>query len=61
MDRELRDWLRGLAEQSGAHGQLEASAELSEEAANHLARIATDGTLKAALGELSASEHELAG
>ena len=34
---------------------------LSDEAAEHLARIAMDGTLKAALAEISAGEPELAG
>jgi hypothetical protein len=61
MDRELRDWLRGLAVPRGGHGTLEQPVELSEEASEHLARLATDGTLKAALAELAASEPELAG
>jgi hypothetical protein len=61
MDRELRDWLRGLAEQRGGHDTLDHPDELSKEGAEYLARVATDGTLKAALAELAASEPELAG
>lgn len=61
MDRELRDWLRSLAEPSGGHDTLAHRAELSDEGSEYLARVATDGTLKAALAELAASEPELAG
>jgi hypothetical protein len=60
MDRELRDWLRELAK-SHAQETLEPPAELSEEGSEYLGRVATDGTLKAALAELAASEPELAG
>jgi hypothetical protein len=55
MDRELRDWLRGLAERRG-HDTLDHPDELSKEGAEYLARIATDGTLKAVLAELAASD-----
>jgi hypothetical protein len=53
MDRELRGWLRGLAEPRGGHETLDHPDELSAEGAEYLARIATDGTLKAALAELT--------
>ncbi len=61
MDRELRDWLRSLAEPSGGHDTLDHPGELSQEGSKYLARVATDGTLKAALAELAANEPELAG
>lgn len=61
MDRELRDWLRGLAEPRGCPDTLDHPDELSKEGAAYLARVATDGTLKAALAELSAGEPELDG
>jgi len=63
VDREFRDWLRGLAVPSTANHDdgSGATMELSDQAADYLARIATDGTLKAALAEIAASEPELAG
>lgn len=61
MDRELRDWLRGLAETSAGPSTLDAGAQLSAEGSDYLARIALDGTLKATLDELGAVEPELAG
>jgi hypothetical protein len=56
MDRELRDWLRGLAEPRGGRDSRDHPHELSREGAEYLARIATDGTLKAALAELAAND-----
>lgn len=61
MDRELRNWLRGLAEPSAVPGTLDSGAQLSAEGFDYLARIALDGTLKATLHELGATEPELAG
>jgi hypothetical protein len=61
MDHEMRDWRRGLPEPIAAHATLEGPDELSAEGSEYLARVATDGTLKAALAELAASEPELAG
>jgi hypothetical protein len=62
VDREFRDWLRGLAVPSTAsHDDGPGAMVLSDQAADYLARIATDGTLKAALAEIAASEPELAG
>jgi hypothetical protein len=56
MDHELRDWLRGLSEPLGGHDALDHPDELSADSAAYLARIATDGTLKAALAELTLGE-----
>lgn len=61
MDRELRDWLRSLAEPRSSQDTLDRSNALSEEGVAYLAAVATDGTLKSALAELAASEPELAG
>jgi hypothetical protein len=58
VNRELRDWLRSLA---GPEASGDKSAQLSLEAADYLERIATDGTLKAALSEIAEGEPELAG
>lgn len=60
MDHELRDWLRGLSTPVAAHGT-HAHSTLSEGAADYLAQIVADGTLKAAFAELAAGEPELAG
>jgi hypothetical protein len=57
VDRDLREWLRGLAAPVAPNG----GPGISDEAADYLARIAGDGTLKAALGEIASSEPELAG
>ncbi len=62
MDRELRDWLKGLAEpHAGTDTVIVPRPQLSEEAADYLARVATDGTLKAAFSELAENERDLAG
>jgi hypothetical protein len=62
VDRDLREWLRGLAAPAGEAGrQAVKTADLSDEAADYLSRIALDGTLRAALAEIAASEPELAG
>ena len=61
MDRELRDWLRGLSTPDAGHGTIAPNATLSEEASDYLAEIVGDGTLKAAFAELAAGEPELAG
>ena len=61
MDRELRDWLRGLSTPGAHAGTLAPAPALSEEASDYLARIVADGTLKAAFDELAAGEPELAG
>lgn len=57
MDRELHRLASGLgrATRWPRHAQY-LSDELSKEGAEYLARIATDGTLKAALAELAASD-----
>lgn len=59
VDRELRDWLRSLAVLPD--GASHPPAQLSDEAAAYLERIAVDGTLKAALNEIATAEPELAG
>ncbi len=62
MDRELRDWLKALAATHAGTGTVIASrAPLSEEAADYLARVVTDGTLKTVFSELSENEPDLAG
>ena len=61
MDRELRDWLWGLAQPSARQGTLDQPTKLSQQGSDYLALIATDGTLKAALAELAANEPDLAG
>jgi len=61
MDRELRDWLRSLAVKTDSAPLSTHDAVLSDSAADYLERIATDGTLKAALNEIAAAEPELAG
>lgn len=62
MDQELRDWLKSLAEPHSATSTVVAPrSTLSEEAADYLARIVTDGTLKAALTELGETDPDLAG
>jgi len=61
VDRERRDWLRSLAVKGDSAGPRAHEAVLSAAAADHLERIAADGTLKAALDEIAAAEPELAG
>ena len=62
VDRDLRDCLRSLAVIHPRGPDERARAEtLSDDAAEYLARIASDGTLKAALAEIGASEPDLAG
>jgi hypothetical protein len=53
MDGELRDWLRGLSEPRSGHDTVDHPDELSPEGADYLARLARDGTLKAAFAELT--------
>ncbi len=60
VDRDLRDWLRSLAVHHEA-GSSPTGAELSDEGAQYLARIAADGTLASALAEIAATEPQLAG
>lgn len=57
MDRELRDWLKSLSAPTLTKDR---SDEFSAEGAEYLARIATDGTLRAALNEIAATDHDLA-
>ena len=61
VDRDLREWLRSLGKPAPRVNGATVSEdrELSDDAAEHLARIASDGTLKAALAELSASDPDL--
>lgn len=59
VDRELRDWLRRLT--SGGATRRGRGAVLSDAGADQLERIATDGTLKAALDEVATAEPDLAG
>jgi hypothetical protein len=61
VDRELRDWLRSLAETAEDPSRERPPHQFSEEDAAYLERIATDGSLAAALAEISAAEPELAG
>jgi hypothetical protein len=61
VDRELRDWLRGLGEPRVAAAGVDAAAPLSPEGADYLVGIVLDGTLRAALDELGAADPELAG
>jgi hypothetical protein len=61
MDRELRDWLRSLADPPPTGARVATHTPLTDEAADYLARIATDGTLKAAFAELAEREPDLAG
>ena len=61
VDRELRDWLKSLAGHGDGEEAVVASRQVSDEAADYLERIATDGTLKAAFAELAESEPDLAG
>ena len=61
VNRELRDWLRGLAVTGDSAGPRTHDAVLSGAAADYLERIATDGTFKAALNEIAAADPELAG
>ncbi len=60
LNRELKAWIKGLAKASSA-GRRKGRPEFSREDADYLRRIATDGTLKAALQEIAASEPDLAG
>lgn len=59
VDRELRDWLKSLAAPPLPRGDGDRY-KFSEEGAAYLRRIATDGTLKAALLEIAAGEPDLA-
>lgn len=61
VDRELRDWLRSLAVTGEGAAERAHDAVLSEAGSDYLERIATDGTLTAALDELAAAEPDLAG
>ncbi len=61
VDRELRDWLRSLAVTGGGAAERDRDAVLSEAGSDYVERIATDGTLAAALNELAAAEPDLAG
>lgn len=60
VDRDLRDWLRGLGEPKAPARRVDAAA-LSPEGTDYLVGIALDGTLRAALDELGAADAELAG
>lgn len=61
VDRDLRDWLRSLAVRHDPSESAPRQHELSDEDAAYLERIASDGTLAAALAEIAATEPELAG
>lgn len=61
VDRELRDWLRSLAGTGDRAGPRADPAVFSTAGADYLERIATDGTLKAALDEIATAEPDLAG
>lgn len=56
---ELLAWIKSLAARPRPRAEGE-SREFSPEDAAYLRRIATDGTLKAALQEIAASEPDLA-
>jgi hypothetical protein len=59
VDHELRAWIKSLARRPSRHDDPDRF-KFSPEAAAYLNRIATDGTLKAALQEIGASEPDLA-
>lgn len=59
MDREWRNWLRSLGPSRIEGVDLET--DLSPEATDYLVKITADGTLKAALEELGATEPDRAG
>jgi len=59
VDREWRDWLRSLGP-SRAEGA-DVHTDLSPEGVDYLVQITSDGTLKAALDDIAASEPDLAG
>ena len=59
VDHELRAWIKSLARPARRAEGGERRKFSSEDAA-YLTRIATDGTLKAALQEIGASEPDLA-
>lgn len=60
LDRDLRDWIRGLV----VHGRVDAPAspagELSDQDAAYLESIVGDGALQAAFAEIAATEPDLA-
>ena len=58
VDHELRAWIKSLARTAPRAGG--ERRKFSPEDAAYLRRIATDGTLKAALQEIGASEPDLA-
>lgn len=59
VDREYRDWPKSLSKPA-AERAVDARTPFSDEAANFLDRIATDGTLKAAFREYGEQDAELA-
>jgi hypothetical protein len=59
VNHELRAWIKSLGRRPGARRDPERY-KFSDEAAAYLTKIATDGTLKAALQEIGASEPDLA-
>ena len=59
VDHELRDWIKSLAAPPLPRDDPNRY-KFSDEAAAYLRKIATDGTLKAALQEIGASEPDLA-
>jgi hypothetical protein len=59
VDHELRAWIKSLARRPSPSHDPDRY-RFSDEAAEYLKRIATDGTLKAALQEIGASEPDLA-
>jgi hypothetical protein len=61
VNRDLRDWLRSLASPTDDRSPGLPRPAFSDEDAAYLERIATDGTLAAALAEIAAAESELAG
>ncbi len=61
VDRELRDWMRGLAVAATGPGRELTMSWSAAVGPTTSGRMATDGTLKAALNEIAAAETELAG
>ena len=59
VDYELRAWIKSLARRPSPSDDPDRY-KFSDEAAAYLRKIATDGTLKAALQEIGASEPDLA-
>ena len=61
MDRDVRDWLRGLAAPPAATAGRAEPGPLTDAGDEYLTRMASDGTLTAAPVEIGVSAPELVG